>query len=67
LEITAPAILTKTWKTRRLYGRSRQRLAEIAEGVCRQGDFSEGTDEYGNAIYVPANTTEDGNLLPPSK
>ena len=67
LEITAPAILTKTWKTRRLYSRSRQRLAEIAEGVCRQGDFSEGTDEYGNAIYVPANTTEDGNLLPPSK
>jgi hypothetical protein len=67
LEITAPAVLSRTWKTRRLYNRSRQRLAEIAEGVCRQGDFQEGKDEYGNAIYVPANTTDDGNLLPPEK
>jgi len=67
LEITAPKILTRTWKTRRLYHRTRQRLAEIQEGVCRQGDFAEGTDPYGNAIYVPANTTEDGNLLPPSQ
>jgi hypothetical protein len=67
LEITAPKVLTRPWKTRRLYHRTRQRLAEIQEGVCRQGDFAEGADEYGNAIYVPANTTEDGNLLPPSQ
>jgi len=64
LEITAPALLTRPWKTRRLYHRTRQRIAEIEEGVCRQGDFSESTDENGNAIYVPANTTDDGNLLP---
>jgi hypothetical protein len=67
LEVTAPEILTRPWKTRRLYHRTRQRLAEIQEGVCRQGDFAESRDQYGNAIYVPANTTEDGNLLPPSQ
>jgi hypothetical protein len=65
LEITAPAILTGTWKTRRLYNRSRARIDEIEEGVCRQGDFAESTDQWGNAIYVPANTSDDGNLLPP--
>jgi hypothetical protein len=64
LEITAPAILSKPWKTRRLYHRTRQRIAEIEEGVCRQGDFREDIDEFGNAIYVPADTTGDGNLLP---
>jgi len=67
LEITAPQVLTRTWKTRRLYNRTRQRLAEIQEGVCRQGDFQEGKDEFGNAVYEPANTTSDGNLLPPSQ
>jgi hypothetical protein len=67
LEISAPAILTGTWKTRRLYNRSRERIDEIEEGVCRQGDFSESTDQWGNAIYVPANGTEDGNLLPPGQ
>ena len=67
LEVTAPEVLTRPWKTRRLYHRTRQRLAEIEEGVCRQGDFREGTDEYGNAIYVPANTTDDGNLLPTAR
>ena len=67
LEITAPAILTGTWKTRRIYNRSRERIDEIEEGVCRQGDFREDTDQWGNAIYVPANTTDDGNLLPPGQ
>jgi hypothetical protein len=66
MEITAPAILTGTWKTRRLYQRSRERIDEIEEGVCRQGDFHEATDQWGNAIYVPTTTSDDGNLLPPS-
>jgi len=65
MEITAPNLLTETWKTRRIYLRTRERLAEIEEGVCRQGDFHEETDEYGNAIYVPTTTSHDGNLLPP--
>jgi len=64
LAITAPELLTETWNTRRIYYRSRDRIDEIEEGVCRQGDFHEETDEYGNAIYVRTNTTDDGNLLP---
>jgi hypothetical protein len=65
LAITAPAILTGTWHTRRLYNRSRERIDEIEEGVCRQGDFHEATDQWGNAIYAPTTTSDDGNLLPP--
>ena len=65
MEITAPNLLTGPWKTRRIYNRTRDRLAEIEEGVCRQGDFHEETDAFGNAIYVPTTTSEDGNLLPP--
>jgi hypothetical protein len=65
MEITAPNLLTGVWKTRRIYDRTRDRLAEIEEGVCRQGDFHEETDEFGNAIYVPTTTSGDGNLLPP--
>lgn len=65
MEITAPKLLTGTWKTRRIYERTRDRRAEIEEGVCRQGDFHEETDEWGNAIYVPTTTSGDGNLLPP--
>ncbi|MXO58010.1 hypothetical protein GRI89_00425 [Altererythrobacter salegens] len=65
MEITAPELLTRPWKTRRIYNRSRDRIDEIQEGVCRQGDFHEDTDEYGNAIYVPTTSSDDGNLLPP--
>jgi hypothetical protein len=67
LEVTAPELLTRPWQTRRLYHRTRQRLAEIEEGVCRQGDFREDADEFGNAVYVPAETTDDGNLLPTAR
>lgn len=65
LEVSAPAILTRPWTTRRLYHRHRARSYEIVEGVCRQGDFHEGKDQWGNATYEPT-TQEQGNLLPPS-
>ncbi len=67
MEITAPNLLTDVRKTRRIYERTRDRRAEIEEGVCRQGDFHEETDEWGNAIYVPTTTSGDGNLLPPEQ
>ncbi|MET0238997.1 MAG: hypothetical protein ABW184_03785 [Sphingobium sp.] len=63
LEITAPHILTRPWKTTRLYERRRQRSFEIVEGVCRQGDFEDAKDKWGNAIYTPTHQ-QDGNILP---
>ncbi|MFT2536299.1 hypothetical protein ACMWQD_28390, partial [Escherichia coli] len=36
LTITAPAVLTRPWQTRRLFTRKRARSYEIVEGVCRQ-------------------------------
>jgi hypothetical protein len=67
LEIIAPHMLTKPWKTTRYFFRQRARKYDIVEGVCLQGSFSEGVDANGNAIYVPAPQTEGGNLLPPVK
>jgi len=63
LEIDAPKILTTTWKTKRIYHRKRQRSHEILEGVCRQGDFHDATDTWGNAIFEPV-YQQDGNVLP---
>jgi hypothetical protein len=63
LEITAPHVLTRPWTTTRLYHRRRQRSYEIVEGVCRQGDFEDGKDQWGNAIYVPTHQ-QNGNVLP---
>jgi len=67
LEITAPHVLTKTWKTSRFLFRQRARKYDIAEGVCLQGNFSEGKDSGGNSVFVPAAQTDKGNWLPPDK
>ena len=67
LEITAPHVLTQTWKTSRILFRQRARKYDIVEGVCLQGNYSEGVDAGGNAVFVPAPQTEGGNVLPPGK
>jgi hypothetical protein len=67
LEISAPNVLTKTWKTSRFLFRQRARKYDIAEGVCIQGNFSEGKDTNGNSVFVPIPETEGGNWLPPAK
>jgi len=67
LEITAPHVLTKTWKTSRILFRQRARKYDIVEGVCLQGSYSEGVDASGNAVFVPAPQTEGGNFVPPEK
>jgi hypothetical protein len=67
LEISAPNVLTKTWKTTRFLFRQRARKYDIAEGVCIQGNFSEGKDPSGNSIFMPVPETEGGNWLPPAK
>ena len=53
LEITAPHVLTRPWKTVRLFHRATGPNSDIEEGVCLQGDFSEGKDENGDAAFVP--------------
>jgi hypothetical protein len=59
LEITAPKVLAKPWKTTRIYNRSSY---EILEGECVLGNFREGKDKDGNAIYVPRPLNPDGTV-----
>jgi hypothetical protein len=66
LEIIAPHVLTKPWKTSRFLFRQRARKYDIVEGVCLQGNYSESKDVAGNAAFVPVPQTEGGNYLPPS-
>ncbi len=65
LEIIAPNVLTKPWKTTRLYFRQRARKFDIVEGVCLQGYFAERKDAAGNAVFVPIPQTADGNPAAP--
>jgi hypothetical protein len=65
LEITAPNVLTKPWKTTRLYFRQRARKFDIVEGVCLQGYFAERKDTSGNAVFVSIPQTPDGNPAAP--
>ncbi len=53
LEITAPHVLTRPWKTTRLFHRAKGPNSDIEEGVCLQGGFSQGKDEDGDDAYVP--------------
>ncbi len=62
LEITAPKVLTETWKTTRIYRRYPERHYEILEGECVQEDLIEGKDQYGNAIYIRNPQNPDGSI-----
>ncbi len=66
LEITAPRVLTRTWKTTRFLFRQRARKYDIVEGVCLQGNLSEGKDPAGDSVFVPTPQTDAGNWLPPT-
>jgi hypothetical protein len=65
LEIIAPNVLTKPWKTTRSYFRQRARKFDIVEGVCLQGYFAERKDSAGNAVFVAIPQTADGNPAAP--
>jgi hypothetical protein len=67
VQITAPHVLTRTWKTTLILFRQRARKYDIVEGVCLQGNYSEGKDAAGNDVFVPAPQTEGGNVLPSDK
>lgn len=53
LQITAGKLLSKPWQTTRKYSRQRSKKYDIVEGVCTQGQFTDGVDKDGNAIFVP--------------
>jgi hypothetical protein len=67
IEIIAPRVLTKPWKTTRKYFRQRARKYEIIEGVCLQGYYSSKKDKQGNSVFVPIPQTEGGNPVPPKE
>jgi hypothetical protein len=61
LEITAPRILTRPWKTTRSYFRQRAKKYDIVEGVCLEGYFAPRSDRDGNSVFLPIPQTESGN------
>lgn len=63
LEIFAPKILTKPWKTTRIFFRQRARKFEITEGVCVLGDLAERVDAEGDHVFVPVEKTIWGNIV----
>lgn len=62
IEITAPHILTAPWRTTRAYDRERGPGSEIAEGICRQGDFAEARDAQGSAVFIPVQQKAGNHL-----
>jgi len=64
LEITAPHQLAAPWKTTRHFIRHRGLNSEIVEASCRQGDFVEGKDKDGNAVFVPVAHDDGGAPIP---
>jgi hypothetical protein len=54
LEITAPKVLTATWKTTRVFRRYPERHYEITEGECAEEDLQPAKDAFGNDIFIPA-------------
>ena len=62
MELTAPKVLTGTWKTTRKYFRQRSRKYDILEGQCVQGMLEEGTDANGLPIYKQLPVSPDGSI-----
>jgi hypothetical protein len=65
LEIIAPKVLTKPWKTTRIFFRQRARKFDIVEGVCLEGYHVEKTDKDGNAVFVYTPHNVGGNRIAP--
>ncbi len=65
IEVIAPKVLTKPWKTTRIYFRQRARKFDIVEGVCLEGYFAPGKDKDGNDIFIPVQHDVGGNRIPP--
>jgi hypothetical protein len=63
LEIIAPKILTKPWKTTRIFFRQRARKFDIVEGVCETGDLAERVNAEGDSVFVPVEKSIWGHTL----
>ena len=62
LEITAPEVLTASWKTTRIYRRYPARHYEVTEGECAQEDLTAGKDQFGNDIFILNEQNPDGSV-----
>jgi hypothetical protein len=67
IEVDAPHVLTKPWKTTRIWFRQRARKFDIVEGVCLEGNFAERRDAEGNYVFVPIERHPWGNIQAPRK
>lgn len=65
LEIIAPNVLTKPWKTTRIFFRQRARKYEIVEGTCEEGYVSPKIDKDGWHVYERIEHDIGGNRVPP--
>ena len=65
MEITAPKVLTQTWKTTRYWFRQRAQKYDIVEGVCLEGYFKPGKDKWGNDTFEKVEHDVGGNRIPP--
>ena len=63
LEIIAPKILTRPWKTTRIFFRQRARKFDIVEGVCATGDLAERVNAEGDNVFVPVEKSVWGNTV----
>ena len=63
LEIIAPKILTKPWKTTRSFFRQRARKFDIVEGVCETGDLAERVNADGDSVFVPVEKSVWGHTI----
>ncbi|MEA2907214.1 MAG: hypothetical protein QOI12_4601 [Alphaproteobacteria bacterium] len=65
LEITAPHVLTRPWKTTRKWFRQRARKYDIVEGLCIEGNYAEKIDENGDHVFVEVERSPYGNMIAP--
>jgi hypothetical protein len=67
LEIEAPHVLTRAWKTTRTWFRQRARKFDIVEGVCLEGNYAERIDKDGNHVFVEIARDPRGNIAAPQR
>jgi hypothetical protein len=67
IEITAPYVLEKPYRTTRIWFRQRARKFDIVEGVCLEGNYSERVDNDGNHVFVEIKRHEWGNIEAPKR
>ena len=65
MEITAPKVLTKPWKTTRFWSRQRAQKYDIVEGICMEGYFRPAKDKWGNDVFEKLEHDVGGNRIPP--